>query len=853
MTTVLIVDDRPENRDYLATLLSYRHYRVVEAGDGLEGLEVARRECPDLIISDILMPTMDGYDFVRALRADPSLAATPVIFSTAHYLRPEALALAKQCGVGAFLFKPCEPALVLSTVEQALGIITPPKVEVEAFDREHSRLLADELLEKADALRTVNEKLSTVIELGLRLDQERDPAKLFGKFCAGVRAAVAAKYAIVGVLGLSTTELLHFSVSGVNPALAASLSRLPTRWGQIEEVLSKRSIIRLDGLDGDPASVGLPRDFPPIHNLLVAPIASPSVVYGWICLINKIGLDRFSDGDENVVVNLGAQAGRIYENVKLYRELQDRAEALEKEVAVRAAAERAAHESEQRFRVVFDTAVDGMILIDSRGTISMFNPAAERLFGYRADVVIGQNLKMLMPSPYQEEHDRYLETYNRTRKPKIIGIGREVMGLRKDGTTFPMELSVGEAQREGRSFFVGIVHDITARRKTEGQLRQSQRMEAIGQLTGGVAHDFNNLLTIVMANLDLLEATIEDRAEGKAMITAALGAASRGAELTHQLLAFSRRQTLEPNVIEINNLVEGMVRLLSRTLGENVEIDLQLGADLWPVLADPTQLESALTNLAVNARDAMPDGGKLIIETKDVSLDEAYAAQNPEVVAGDYVALVVSDTGIGMPPEVAARAFEPFFTTKAPGKGTGLGLSMVFGFVKQSGGHIKVYSEIGQGTTIRLYLPRADAEATTIGAPKAAETIASAKAGEVVLLVEDDGGVRNVVAKHLSRFGYRVLEAPNGPAALALLDRNLGINLLFTDLVMPGGMNGVDLAEQARAKRPEIKLLFTSGYSEPALLSKLTKIKGATLLGKPYKVADLARKIRQVIDGGQKL
>ncbi len=781
MTTILIVDDRPENRNYLATLLGYRNYRIVEARDGLDGLTAARRERPALIISDILMPTMDGYDFVRSLRADPDLAATPVIFATAHYLRPEAMALAKQCGVGTFLFKPCEPELVFSTVEQALGTVALTKVEPdeERLDHQHFMVMASTLREKADALRASKERLSTLIEAGLQLDQEHDPAALFDELSAAARVTVAAKYAVVGVLGLDVNDPLHFSVSGVNPWLAAGLSRLPS---------------------------------------------------------NKIGLDAFSDEDESVAANLAAHAGRIYENVTLYREVRARADALEQEVRERAAAEHAARESEQRFRVVLDTATDGIVLIDAEGLVSMFNAAAARLFGYAAEEVVGQNVEMLMPSPYQAE-------------PTIVGMAREIVGRRKDGTTFPLELSVGEAKRDGRTFFVAILHDITKRLETEGQLRQAQRMEALGQLTGGLAHDFNNLLTVVIANLELLGFTLEVGSNAKEMIDAALAASVRGAELTHQLLAFSRRQTLESSAIEINALVDGMIRLLSRTLGENVEIDLRLGADLWAVMADPTQLESALTNLAVNARDAMPDGGKLIIETMNATLDESYVSLNPEVVAGDYVALLVSDTGTGMAPEVAAKVFEPFFTTKVRGKGTGLGLSMVFGFVKQSGGHIKIYSEVGHGTTMRLYLPRADAKSIAIEAAAPEESFAVAKTSEIILLAEDDGAVRNVVARHLTRFGYRVLEAPNGPEALALLDRSPKIDLLFTDLVMPGGMSGVDLAEQARAKRPDLKLLFTSGYSEPALMSKLARIEGAVLLVKPFKVVDLARKVREVIDG----
>ncbi|MBI1776724.1 MAG: response regulator [Proteobacteria bacterium] len=385
-------------------------------------------------------------------------------------------------------------------------------------------------------------------------------------------------------------------------------------------------------------------------------------------------------------------------------------------------------------------------------------------------------------------------------------------------------------------------------RAMERQFAQAQKMEAVGQLTGGVAHDFNNLLTVIMGNLELLEFSLKGRPEDIASLQAALGATLRGAELTRQLLAFSRRQALEPRIVRINKLVKGMTRLLSRTIGENVEISRKTSPDLWPVLVDPTQLESALVNLAVNARDAMPNGGKLTIETANAPLDESYAAQYAEVTAGDYVALSVSDTGIGMPPEIVARVFEPFFTTKEIGKGTGLGMSMVFGFVKQSLGHIKVYSEVGHGTTVRLYLPRAQVQGDAKAQPAPAETPSMAQSGEVILLVEDDASVRKIAMQNLARFGYQVLDAVDGPTALAVLDRSGRIDLLFTDLIMPGGMDGTELADRARQRRPGLKILFTSGYTEPALASKMLRIDGAAVLPKPYRIADLGRKVREVLD-----
>ena len=314
-----------------------------------------------------------------------------------------------------------------------------------------------------------------------------------------------------------------------------------------------------------------------------------------------------------------------------------------------------------------------------------------------------------MPEPYHSEHDHYVSAYLATNVPKIIGIGREVMGRRKDGSTFPMELAVGESPQGGNHAFVGIVRNVTERREAEtqrDQLRQSQKMEAVGQLTGGLAHDFNNLLAIIIGNLDMLREIRAGDQVTDELVRDALESALRGADLTRRLLAFARRQPLQPERADINEVIGAIVRLLARTLGENITIEMSLTPNVWPVQIDRAQFEAVIANLATNARDAMPRGGALLIDTRNGRLDEAYAAAHADVTPGDYVVVEVSDSGIGMPSDVLLRIFEPFFTTKEQGKGTGLGLSMVFGFMKQSGGHISVYSEADKGTTFRLYLPR---------------------------------------------------------------------------------------------------------------------------------------------------
>ena len=378
-------------------------------------------------------------------------------------------------------------------------------------------------------------------------------------------------------------------------------------------------------------------------------------------------------------------------------------------------------------------------------------------------------------------------------------------------------------------------------------LRQSQKMEAVGQLTGGVAHDFNNLLQIITGNLETLQRNLPAEAVRLHRAAAsAMSGAKRAAALTQRLLAFSRRQPLDPKAVAANGLVSGLADLLQRTLGEAISIETVNGAGLWMVEVDPNELEAALVNLAVNARDAMPEGGRLTIETANAHIDEAYAADHPEVVPGQYVAISVSDTGVGMDAQTIEQAFEPFFTTKPIGKGTGLGLSQVYGFVKQSGGHVKIYSEIGQGTTIKLYLRRYTGEGASV--PSADEQLAPEGAAETILVVEDDDDVRSYSVESLRDLGYRVLEAPDGPSALRHLEREPKVDLLFTDVVLPGGLTGAQVAARAREQLPHLKVLFTTGYARNAIVHQGRLDKGVDLITKPFSFPDLAARVRDVLD-----
>ena len=507
-------------------------------------------------------------------------------------------------------------------------------------------------------------------------------------------------------------------------------------------------------------------------------------------------------------------------------------------------AQRALRESMARLTAVVETAVDGFILIDAQGHILLFNPACEKLFGYRADEVMRQNVKLLMPPEYSAHHDGYIQNFLRTAKPKIIGIGREVTGLRKDGSTFPMDLSVGEAKQDGESIFVGIIHDLTARKLTEQQLQQAQKMEIVGQLSGGIAHDFNNLLTVIVGNAEHLSEQLKSRQDLRRIAEDICESGERGAELTQRLLAFSRRQLLQPLAIDCHELLESMHKLLRRTLRENIEIRTAFHPDLILAFADRAQLESAVLNLALNAQDAMPNGGHLTVSTDLASLDDHYRGLHPEVEPGEYAMIAVSDDGEGMTPEVVARAFEPFYTTKDVGKGSGLGLSMVYGFVKQSNGHVSIYSEVGLGTTVRIYLPH-----VTTGRPRAPERESEdsiPRGHETILIAEDDPFVRSSVIRRTESLGYRVIAAVNGNDALTKLRAHPEIDLLFTDIVMPG-MSGWELADQARQIRPGLPVVYSSGHALESLVRQGRAPAHSIILIKPYRKAELANRLREAL------
>ena len=517
-------------------------------------------------------------------------------------------------------------------------------------------------------------------------------------------------------------------------------------------------------------------------------------------------------------------------------------------------------------------AADAIIAIDADHKITLFNEGAERIFGYSKAEILGQPLSRLIPDRYRMLHTHHIAALQMGQKAsRLMGERQEIFGLRKGGAEFPAEASIAMVGGSEKKSFLAVLRDITERKRTQeilanharelelrvrertaeleaeiarreeaqAQLIQSQRMEAFGQLTGGVAHDFNNLLTIITGNLELMFPELETQ-KARGHIKRALEASEMASRLTSRLLTFARRRRLEPRVIDLNELVLGMAEIVQRAIGAHISLSTILTPELWLTRADPSEVENAVLNLVINARDAMPRGGRMVVETRNAAFGDDEIASG--VRKGKFVVISVTDTGVGMLPEVAARAFEPFFTTKPTGRGTGLGLSTIYGFAQQTGGHVTLYSEVGKGTTVSLYLPRA-ADLTDPGEIRVQDDeIIFARNSETVLVVEDNPDVREVTLERIEGLGYVVLEAASAPEAIKVLGANPDVQLVLTDVVMPGGMSGFELAQWIGENRPGVAVVCTSGFAEGASGQQgMGNPPACAMLHKPYGRAELSK------------
>ena len=1243
MATILVVDDLAANRQVLVALLRYEGHRLLEADDGQQGLAVVQAEHPDLVITDVLMPVMDGYEFVRKLRLHAATRTIPVVFYTAHYGEREARAFALSSGVAFVLTKPVEPDDVLNIVVRALAGETetgvPPAASplTSAFDREHLRLLTDQLSVKAEDLRTANGRLRALINIGLELASERDADRLLQSVCIAARDLFGATYVTLGIVDRNDRRLQHFVTDGT--AAASWIEVGDAVPGILRTVVTERRTLRGDNAGGDPATLQLPSRHPEVHAFLTAPIGSPTQVYGWICLVGNEGR-TFTEDDEALVTALSGQVGRIYENGYFYtvaRNERDRAQRyldtaevillaldlegritqvnryacsvlgwtadellgrdwietclparirdplrmkfhdliggdlsiVENPILSSSGEERliewrntvlrdsAGHtigtfssgtditertRAQEQLRLqsaALNAAANAIVITDRAGVVQWSNPAFSELTGYTGAEAVGKNPRDLVKSEQhtqafyknlwdtilsgqvwrgemvnrRKDHSLYTEEQTitpvrdgqgaithfiavkqdtternrvaeevrqraqlselgaavgvalteshslaealqrctealvthlgaafarvwtldhsdnvlelqasaglythlngphgkvplgqlkigriaRDRKahltnavigdpevsdqewarqegmvafaghPLIVGdrvVGvmalfarhalsdsiisgltsvadhialgierhrsNEALRIAEERMRFALENAdvgiwdmdyttgvlrwsetieahyglqpgtfggtfeafverihpddrasvldtVGQAMKSGADFSVqnrsiwpdgtvrwlngsgrillgehnepvrgiGISLDVTGRRTLEEQFQQAQKMEAIGRLAGGVAHDFNNLLTAILGYCELVLADVSQNDSLRADIMEIQKAGTRAAGLTRQLLAFSRKQIIEPTLLDLNAVVTDIRPMLARLIGEDVQIVLRLRHESALVNADRGQVEQVVMNLAVNARDAMPKGGTLTIETAHVELDEQYALTHLAAKPGHYVVITVTDTGTGMTPEVKARLFEPFFTTKEPGKGTGLGMATVHGIVTQSGGSVGVYSEVGKGTSFKVYFPRADATETAVDTPA---PVAQPRAGtHTVLVVEDADGLRELARRLLQRQGYTVLIAGDAEEAVRLFRENPSIDVLLTDVVMPGA-SGPELTRQLVEQRPGLKVIYMSGYTEDTIVQHGVLKPGIAFLHKPFTSDTLGRKLREVLD-----
>lgn len=511
------------------------------------------------------------------------------------------------------------------------------------------------------------------------------------------------------------------------------------------------------------------------------------------------------------------------------------------DVTARRRSEEMLLEMQQRLRSILDTAADAIVVIDQRGLIQLFSHAAEVIFGYSADEVLGHNVSMLMPEPFASEHDHYISRYVSTHQPKVLGFGRELTGRRKDGSLVPIELAVSDWRSGNERFFTGVIRDVTEQRKLQDQLLQSQKLDALGQLAGGIAHDFNNLLGVVVGNLDILAALLAEQPANLKRVNTALQAAERGASLTKRLLAFARTGATiaeQAPVMDLNQIIRDVADLVGKPLDPRIEFTVTLSADALPVRVDPAELQNALLNLVLNARDAMPEGGYLAVETRCVTIYESQ----PDLPAGKYAQISVSDSGKGIEPAERQRIFEPFYTTKPKGKGTGLGLSMVYSFVKRQQGSIRLDSESGKGSTFELLFPYV----TAITENQPAEAHPHNGRGKLVLLVDDEQALRETVADQLQSLGYRTVCEHDPEQALHLLQRRDDFDLLFSDILMPR-LSGTELARQARSLHPSLPILLATGFPDQYRTDELLNLPQVRLLAKPVPRAKLIDALEQLL------
>jgi PAS domain S-box-containing protein len=854
---ILIVEDSPTQAEHLKHLLEERGYRVTAAATGAQALEAARREKPALIISDVVMPEMDGYAFCKAIKSDQEFKDVPVILVTSLSSAGDVVK-GLQCGANNFIQKPYEAKHLLARVNYALTNRTL-RENANMQIGVHISLGGERHFITADRQQILDLLISTYEE-GIHLNED---LKAREEQLSRSNRTLAGLYRIAKVLNGATSqqEVLDLvleqamvlpnvqagwfflregeagfrvaAARGLPPALnnpgameSDCLCRRRLLSGELAQVTNILECERLQKAQGDTRGLRCHASIP---------LWTSDRMVG---VMNLVGSQEglFRDEELQVLNGVGHQIALALERVAA----KARADQYAQQLADRAEV------AETKYQTLMQHANDAIFIVDPAGVVMEVNRQAEAMLGRPGTEMVGHRYTDFVGPT---SHDDAVAHFQQLLNDGTVH-AHDIHMQHSDGRQVCADLSASLVPIRGEPVVLAIARDVTERNRLERQFQQAQKMEAIGQLAGGVAHDFNNLLTAILGYSELLLQTFPEDDGRRQDVEEIQKAGQSASSLTRQLLAFSRKQILEPVVLDLNAVVANLHRMARRLIGEDIEIITHLDPALGRVKADAGQIEQVFLNMAVNARDAMPAGGTLTIETGNVELDESYVGTHPGAAPGPHVVLALSDTGHGMDEQTQSHLFEPFFTTKEKGKGTGLGLATVYGIVKQSGGSIRVYSEVGHGTTFRVYFPRVEGVAVSL--VSARSPVQPPTGTETILLAEDSSGLRKLARKVLERYGYTVLDAPNGDEALQICERHQGaIHLLLTDVVMPG-MSGRALADRVTSLHPATKVLYTSGYTDSAIVHHGVLAAGTAFLQKPYAPEALARKVRDVLDASSK-
>ncbi len=834
---ILIAGDSPTQAEQLKQVLEERGHAVTVAANGKQAFEAARTRKPSLIVSDIVMPEMDGYALCKRLKTEKDLKDVPVILMTS-LSSPEDVVKGLECGADIFIRKPYDKAAFLSRIDYALSNRTLRKrakmdvsLQIQLGGKIHH--ITSEPLQILDLLISTYED---AIRINAELSEKQtELARLAAGLESQVEERTAALRAEIAERQMATEqlrqseEMFRLIAENINDLIAV----LDLEGKRLYNSPSYKDIL------GDPTALLGSDSFNEIHpddrqkirKIFQETVRTARGRRAEYRFLLKDGSIRFIESQGSVIPDAEGKTAKVV--------------VVSRDVTERNRTEEALAESEARFRSLVENAAVGIYRTTPDGRIVMANPTLVKMLGYDSF----QELASRNPGDDAfEPHYSRKEFLERVEREGEIG-GLEWAWTRRDGSViFFRESARVVRSDEGRVLYHdGIVEDVTARKKLEEQFLQAQKMEAVGQLAGGVAHDFNNLLTVINGYSEIMLGQLKADDPNQKCVGEIKKAGDRAAALTRQLLAFSRRQFLMPQVLDLNQVVADVHTMLKRMIGEDIDLVTIPGQNLGRVKADSGQIVQVLLNLAVNARDAMPQGGKLTIETANVELDESYVRNHVTMKSGSYVMLAVSDSGTGMDAETQKRMFEPFFTTKGQGKGTGLGLSTVYGIVKQSGGYIWAYSEPGHGTTFKAYLPQVNEQPVEIVGPKKAN-VEELCGTETILIVEDDAAVCTLVHSTLELYGYQVLEATNGAEALLVSEQyQRKIHLLLTDLVMPG-ISGRVLAERMAISHAGMKVIYMSGYTDDTVVRHGVLAATTAYLQKPFTPVALSRKVREVLD-----